>query len=1102
MSEPITKQELIDASADALTLEQVVNGSDTTDVTSRLARTYPTMSKALRLIVEAGLLGATPFTTKTALDASALADGAYAVVTNDRDGGGVPTAQNGFWRKASGTWEFLAWNPLAQAVALVNAEQTARINADNALQTALNAEQTARANADNTLQSNINAEASTRASADSTNASAIAAEASTRASQIATLNADFAAAIGDEEDARIAADDALADLIDSEESARIAADNAEAATRASADSANAAAIDAEESARIAGDAAINAELDAETASRISADNSLQSQITAEASTRAAADATNAAAIATESSTRASADTTLQANITAEANARANADSAEQAARIAADNVLQANISTEATTRSNADSVLTAAINTEQAARIAADNTLQANINAEATTRASADTANANAISAEAATRAAAIAALSADDLELQAGIDANAAAIAAEEAARVTAVSAEQATRTEQVGLINGMLNTIFGSVRFNGYRDDAGNKYLFALVDGARVGFGITSKLKVLWGGNQLALDRMIGIKDSAGRYALAITKKGKVYAPNLVLPAWVTDTLTNLANQIAAEVTARAAGDATLTTAQNATASNLATLAANFALSVNLMDDNGNKYILALINRSNNRIIWGVTRKGEVVVTGAKHRGDRLPFVVMGKGGMAAIAVTRNGKVRIPNLVLPSSLADTLTTLTTGVSGANANRLAADIQMLAVLWYDINHLLWNGQSLSSGTESVPVISTAQPYSNVMITSGVRLALTDSGYDGTGFVPLVETLSSSGTLGESPVSGTLNGFIARFVAAGGTASNRVMLGTASGIGSRRVDQLIDEANFYKVRDHVSEAKRIATAAGKSYGVTAICWAQGESDIGSGVSGNTSFADYYRRYLQLMTNMRQVIVDVSGQPFMPYVFSYQTSGHQSYGKQILHVPMAQWRASRELHDVVMATPSYRLPCAGDNLHLTNEGSWLLGQYVARAMFWTFELGQKWRPLEPIDVLWSSTQIDIKYHVPCKPIQISTAICTAVTNSGFDIWTASNTLISNAISSVAVLNDDTVRITLNPAATIPADAVLSYGRARAGDPATTGVLNNPPCGNVLDSHGLYESVTAPTTGTVYPLTNVGVLFQFRRNLGFH
>lgn len=1012
MSEPITKQELIDASADALTLEQVVNGSDTTDVTSRLARTYPTMSKALRLIVEAGLLGATPFTTKTALDASALANGAYAVVTNDRDGGGLPTAQNGFWRKESGTWQFLAWNPLAQAIALVNAEQTARINADNALQTALNTEQSARIAADNELIELLEAEETARANADN------------------TLQTNLTA----EQTARISGDDALTDLIDAEEIARAGADA-----------------------------------------------TLQANINAEAATRASADSTNAAAIAAEVSTRTAQVATLNADFAA-------AISDEEDARIAGDDALSD------------------AIDAEEAARIAADTAQQNNLNSEAATRASADSTNAAAIAAEQSARIAGDAQLNADfaqgimdeedariaaDAALQADIDEN-----------VAAITAEAATRSSAISLINDALGKIFGAVRFNGYRDDAGNKYLLALVDGARVGFGITSKLKVLWGGNQLVLDRMIGIKDSAGRYALAITKKGKVYAPNLVMPAWVTDTLTNLANQIAAEVTARAAGDATLTTSQNATASSLATLAANFALSVNLMDDNGNKYILALINRSNNRIAWGITRKGEMMVTSAKHRGDRLPFVVMGKGGKAALTVTKAGKVYAPNLVLPNSLATTLTTLTTGVSTANASRLAADIQMLAVLWYEINHVLWNGQSLSSGTESVPVISTTQPYSNVMITSGVRLALTDSGYDGTGLVPLVETLSSTATLGESPVSGTLNGFIARFVAAGGTASNRVMLGTASGIGSRRVDQLMDEANFYKVRNHVSEAKRLATAAGKSYGVTAICWAQGESDIGSGVSGNTSFADYYSRYLQLMTNMRQVIVEASVQPFMPYVFSYQTSGHQSYGKQILHVPMAQWRASREMRDVVMATPSYRLPCAGDNLHLTNEGSWLLGQYVARAMFWTFELGQKWRPLEPIDVVWSSTQIDIKYFVPCKPIQISTAICTAVTNSGFDIWTASNTLISNAISSVAVLSDDTIRITLNPAATIPADAVLSYGRARAGDPATTGTLNNPPCGNVLDSHGLYESVTAPTTGTVYQLSNVGVLFQFRRNLGFH
>lgn len=118
MLEPITKQELIDASADALALEQVVNGTDTSDVTSRLARTYPTLAKAMRLIVENGLLGATPFNLGSQMIASGLANGSYAVVTDD------PNPEiNGFYQRQSGLWEFLAWNPLSQSKAYVNANR-------------------------------------------------------------------------------------------------------------------------------------------------------------------------------------------------------------------------------------------------------------------------------------------------------------------------------------------------------------------------------------------------------------------------------------------------------------------------------------------------------------------------------------------------------------------------------------------------------------------------------------------------------------------------------------------------------------------------------------------------------------------------------------------------------------------------------------------------------------------------------------------------------------------------------------------------------------------------------------------------------------------
>lgn len=53
MTQPITLEQLKNASLDAQTLEQAVNGDDNTDVTSRLGETYPTLSKALNAISSA-----------------------------------------------------------------------------------------------------------------------------------------------------------------------------------------------------------------------------------------------------------------------------------------------------------------------------------------------------------------------------------------------------------------------------------------------------------------------------------------------------------------------------------------------------------------------------------------------------------------------------------------------------------------------------------------------------------------------------------------------------------------------------------------------------------------------------------------------------------------------------------------------------------------------------------------------------------------------------------------------------------------------------------------------------------------------------------------
>lgn len=107
MAEPITMQKLIDAGLDADTLEEWVNEDKT--VVSRLGMEYASAPMASRLLVENGLLGATPFINKTRMESSSLPDDSYAIVTDSS-----VSSNNGFYRKDAGQWIYLKWNPLAQ----------------------------------------------------------------------------------------------------------------------------------------------------------------------------------------------------------------------------------------------------------------------------------------------------------------------------------------------------------------------------------------------------------------------------------------------------------------------------------------------------------------------------------------------------------------------------------------------------------------------------------------------------------------------------------------------------------------------------------------------------------------------------------------------------------------------------------------------------------------------------------------------------------------------------------------------------------------------------------------------------------------------------
>ncbi|MBN3864665.1 hypothetical protein HCU66_20750 [Pseudomonas frederiksbergensis] len=403
-----------------------------------------------------------------------------------------------------------------------------------------------------------------------------------------------------------------------------------------------------------------------------------------------------------------------------------------------------------------------------------------------------------------------------------------------------------------------------------------------------------------------------------------------------------------------------------------------------------------------------------------------------------------------------------------------------------------------DIIQVIGYGQSLSRGVQSIPAISLVQPFQNIMLASGVRTRATDPGYNPSAFVPLVE--AGDVGEGETPVAGICNGVTRRAVADGESESRWVFVGTAPGRSGRSVEQLSplpmgSSNDFENMVKTVADTKALADSLGKSYSVWAYAWEQGESNYID--TFETSPYQYMQYQLNLFETLTEKVVGITGQRFRPFLFSYQVGAHRKYGKDAMPIALAQWRISRQREDVVLAVPVYIFKVAADNLHLTNEASWLLGEYKSRAMFETMiRRNGKWRPLEPIAVDWKQDHVDIQFHVPRGELVLDAELAALTTNFGFDIREA-GAVVPDLITGVTVNAPGSVRLTLSrPAA---ADAILSYGRGRPSDPAHSGPATGAR-GNLRDTHGLYDTAVSPL-GNTFALHNPCVMFQYDRKTGF-
>jgi hypothetical protein len=459
--------------------------------------------------------------------------------------------------------------------------------------------------------------------------------------------------------------------------------------------------------------------------------------------------------------------------------------------------------------------------------------------------------------------------------------------------------------------------------------------------------------------------------------------------------------------------------------------------------------------------------RILAEIASTGHATINGIEFGQSNavgLALVVTDTLGRILASVTNEGEVTIEGI-------------TAGTGSTVVDETPAWVTMLpnAMVESDYMSVPSYGQSLSLGAIAQPALSTTansvENYNNKMLVGGVATVnITES--RSPNYIALEE--QDLDDEGESPVSGTLN-YLTLLL--GGSDYTKSFVGYASGQGGRSILALSKEtpSSFWDTRltTDLSLAHQAATLLSATHSVPFWTWTQGEADY----SGNLNQREYTKRLLALQNDFCSLATSITSQPFRPAMVMYQLAAHRRYSKEIPTIAVAQLQASLVSSDIFIAVPAYCLEYAADNLHLSNEGSRMMGYYyglAAKRAVWDKNPNTCLKPKRVFRR--SNTTVDVVYDLVHSPIRINTAWVATIRNSGFDIRTSTNTL-RDIITGVAIVGDDTVRLTTS-SPVVAGDKVV-YGWGRTGD-SNHANKETGPRGNICDSQGdVYQYTGADT-----------------------
>jgi hypothetical protein len=346
----------------------------------------------------------------------------------------------------------------------------------------------------------------------------------------------------------------------------------------------------------------------------------------------------------------------------------------------------------------------------------------------------------------------------------------------------------------------------------------------------------------------------------------------------------------------------------------------------------------------------------------------------------------------------------------------------------------------YDICFFPQNGQSLSVG-QAAPAISTVQRYDNLMFTRGMRpqydyVADSDA-VRYASLIPAVEAQSPvNATLAETPAMGAGDMIKQLMLDEDGisfTDQNYQMLLSTPGFGATAISGFAKGGTHYtRMMTQATYGASLAAAAGKTFGVPAVSWTQGENDY---LAGNTQ-ASYATSLNTLVSDQNTDFKAISGQTKDVLLISYQIASHKVNGQTVPAIALAQTQVAASNPLVVIATPMYIFEYQdSNNNHLMPVSSRWMGAYYGLAYKRVVIDGLPFVPVKAISSTKSGAIANVKFSVPVGKLVFDTTLVALNTNYGFELVDSGGTAIT--INSVAIRGTDTVRITA--ATTIPSGA---------------------------------------------------------------